>query len=158
MSWLERLEGSGVGAWMRESAWGYPAVEVVHLLGLALLVGAAAMWDLRLLGVARRLPVPALASHLLTGARVGFAAAAVSGLLLFSSDAVALSSNPAFRLKLVVIAAALVNIAVFHARTFPSVERWDTAGGPPVGARVAAGFSLLFWVLAVVAGRWIAYV
>lgn len=158
MSWLTRVEGSGVGAWMRESNWGYPAVEVVHLLGLALLVGAATLWDLRLLGVARRLPVSALAGYLLPGARWGFAVMVASGALLFASDAVALASNPAFRFKLAVIVAALVNISVFHARAFRSVSAWDVAGRTPFGARVAGVLSIVFWVLAVVAGRWIAYV
>jgi len=158
MSWLTRVEGSAIGAWMRESSWGYPAVEVVHILGLALLVGTAAMWDLRLLGVARRLSVSALGGYLLPGARVGFAMVVASGALLFTSDAVALSSNPAFRAKLVVIVAALVNISVFHARPFRSVATWDTGGQPPIAARVAAALSILLWVLAVVAGRWIAYV
>jgi hypothetical protein len=158
MSWLARLEGTAAAMWMRESSWGYPAVEVVHLLGLALLIGAAGMWDLRLLGVARHIPVSALAGYLLPGARAGFAVAVASGTLLFSSDAVALSSNPAFRVKLAVIAAALVNISVFHARAFGTVATWDAGARPPIGARVAAALSILLWVMAVVAGRWIAYV
>lgn len=158
MSWPERLEETAVATWVRESSWGYPTVEVVHILGLALLVGSATMWDLRLLGVSRHLSVSALARYLLPGARVGFVVAATSGVLLLASDAVALASNPAFRMKLVVIALALLNIFIFHARTFRSVTEWDIGARPPRAARIAAAFSLVLWALAVVTGRFIAYV
>lgn len=158
MSWLEWLEATSIATWVRESSWGYPTVEVVHLLGLALLVGSAAMWDLRLLGAARRIPVSALAGYLLPGARVGFVVAVISGVLLFASDAVAVASNPAFRLKLVAIAAALLNIGVFHARTFRSAAEWDVDVRPAPAARAAAVLSLFLWALTVIAGRFIAYV
>lgn len=158
MSPLARLEQTGLATWVRESSWGYPAVEIVHILGLALLVGCAAMWDLRLLGVARGLPVSALGAYLLPGARIGFLVAAASGALLFASDAVGVAANPAFRLKLVAITAALLNAGVFHARTFRSVSAWDTGTRPAPAARLAAVLSLLLWTLTVIAGRLIAYV
>jgi hypothetical protein len=157
MAWLEWIEGTAVASTLRDSIWLYPIVESVHILALALLVGSAAMWDLRLLGVSRRLAVSSLAVHLLSGARVGFAVAVASGLLLFSVDAVSLAGNRAFQVKLVVIAAAVANAGVFHARTFPSVHHWDQWADPPSGARVAAALSLLLWSVAVVAGRFIAY-
>jgi hypothetical protein len=158
MNGLERIEQTSIATWVRESSWGYPAVEVVHILGLALLVGSAAMWDLRLLGLARRIPVSDLAGYLLPGARVGFLVAALSGVLLFAANAAAVAANPAFQLKLVVITLALINAGVFHARTLRSVTQWDTGTPPSPAARIAATFSLVLWTLTVVTGRLIAYV
>jgi hypothetical protein len=156
--WLEALEASPVGAAMRDSAWLYPAAEVVHLLGLATLVGCAAAFDLRLLGVSRHLPARATARHLLRCARVGFAAAAVSGLLLFAADATAVAANPAFRWKLALIALAGLNALRFHLGPFRRAEAWDLERPAPRGARLAATVSLAAWVGAVTAGRLIAYV
>ncbi len=153
---MEWIESTGLATAVREGVWIYAAVGTMHILGLALLVGAAAMWDLRLLGFSRRLPVAELASHLLPAARAGFVVAAGSGLLLFASDAVAIAGNPAFRIKLVLIAAALLNVYLFHVRSSRYVM--VGGGGPPQAARINAIFSLVLWGLVVVAGRLIAYV
>lgn len=157
-AWLEALEGSAVGAAMRDSLWLYPAVETIHLLGLATLVGCAAAFDLRLLGVSRHLPARATARHLLTFARAGFAVAAGSGVLLFSADATAIAANPAFRWKLALIAVAGLNALRFHLGPFRTAENWDRGLPTPVPAKIAAAVSLTVWVGAVTAGRLIAYV
>src|SRR5437870_341652 len=96
----ERLDQSAMGAAVRESLWLFPTIETVHLLGMAALVGTVAVLDLRLLGWAmRRERVSALAGRLLPWAWAGFAVQVVTGVLLFSSEAVKVYSNPAFRLK-----------------------------------------------------------
>ena len=156
--WLAAVEDSGVGAAMRDSPWLYPAVEIIHLLGLATLVGCAAAFDLRLLGVSRHLPARATARHLLSLARVGFAVAAASGLLLFTADATAIAANPAFRWKLVLIAVAGLNALRFHLGPFRRADGWDFDRPAPAPARLAAGVSLAAWTGAVAAGRLIAYV
>ncbi len=156
--WLAALERSSLSAAMRDSLWLYPAVETVHLLGLATLVGCAAAFDLRLLGVSSRLPARATARHLLRCARGGFAVAAVSGILLFTSDPVAIAGNPAFRWKLGFIAVAGLNALRFHLGPFRTAEAWDLNLPAPPAARIAAAVSLTVWVAAVTAGRLIAYV
>lgn len=154
--WLPWLEATPVAAAVRESPWLYPALETMHILGLGLLVGAAWSWDLRLLGAGRRIAVSELAPLLLPAARAGFAVAASSGALLFVSDAVATAANPAFRAKLLLIALAGANAALFH-RAFPSTAAWDRGVRPPARARIAGALSLLLWSLAATAGRLIAY-
>jgi hypothetical protein len=157
-SWLEALEGGPLGSAMRDSLWLYPAAETIDLLGLATLVGCAATFDLRLLGISRHLPARATARHLLTCARIGFAVAAISGLLLFSADATAIAGNPAFRWKLALIAVAGVNALRFHLGPFRTASDWDRGVPTPVPAKIAAAVSLIAWVGAVTAGRLIAYV
>jgi hypothetical protein len=156
-SWLEVIERSILGAAMRESLWLYPAAETIHLLGIATLVGCTVAFDLRLLGISRHLPARATARHLLTCARTGFAVAAISGFLLFTSDATALARNPAFRWKLALIAVAGLNALRFHLRPFRTGDDWDRGVPTPLSAKIAAVISLTVWVGAVTAGRLIAY-
>jgi hypothetical protein len=155
--WLAWLEATSVAGAVRGSSWLYPALETVHILGLALLVGAAWTWDLRLLGVGRGVAVSELARLALPAARAGFGVAAASGALLFASDAVATAANPAFRAKLLLVALAAANAALFH-RAYPSTSAWDRGVPAPPRARAAAVLSLLLWSLAATAGRLIAYV
>lgn len=156
--WLRWLEGTAVAVAMRESAWLYPTVETLHILGFIVLVGSAAMWDLRLLGLSRRLPVTGMARHLLPWARAGLLVAAPTGVLMFMSDATATAANPAFRLKLALIGAAILNTAVFHRWTFRSVRAWDCNVEAPIAAKLAGGLSLALWTTIVACGRLIAYV
>lgn len=158
MSGAEWLEGTALAAAVRDSIWLYPAAETLHILGLALLVGSAATWDARLLGFSRRIAVSDLERHLLPAARLGFAMAVPTGILLFLPDATAIWANPAFRVKLIVIAAAVLNTLLFHARLARSMSEWDVGTVPPRSVRLVAGASLLLWTAALVAGRLIAYV
>jgi hypothetical protein len=157
-AWLEWLEGSGVAVAVRQTPWLYPAVEIVHIVGIVLLAGGAAMFDLRLLGLTRAMSVADAARHLLRLSRAGLAVAAVSGALLFAAEATSLVSNPAFRTKLVLIILAGANAGLFHAATFKSVEAWDREGRTPLAARAAAILSLVLWAGVIACGRLIAYV
>ncbi|HEV2079446.1 MAG TPA: hypothetical protein VGR19_06065 [Allosphingosinicella sp.] len=156
-SWLLWLEDSALAEAVRGSTWGYPIIEAVHILGFVVVVGAAFMFDLRLLGMSRSLPVSALARHLLRWSRGGAVVVVPSGLLLFIASATELASSPVFRLKLVLIAAAATNAAVFHLATFGSVGRWEREVPAPAAARLAAVLSLVLWTGVITCGRLIAY-
>jgi hypothetical protein len=130
-AWLLWLEQSAVAQAMRQWRWLYPIVEVVHIVGFVLLVGAAAMFDLRLLGLSRSLPVATMARHLLPWARVGLGVVAPTGLLMFTAHATEFATNPAFQLKLALITAACLNAAVFLA--LPHRERLGCGDRHPHG-------------------------
>lgn len=157
--WLVALETSGLGDALRRSVWLYPAVEILHILGIALLVGAIAGVDLRLMGVrAPLLPADALARLLLPVAVAGFALAVPTGFLLFMAEATALAGNPMFLTKLALVALALVNIAVFHRGVGHRMAAWGLDARPPAAARAAGAASLALWVAVLACGRLIAYV
>ena len=156
-SWLIWLEESAPAVAVRGSMWGYPIIETVHILGFVVLVGAAFMFDLRLLGVSRSLPVTRMARHLLPWSRAGVLVVLPSGLLLFIASATEVAASPVFRLKLVLIAAAVTNAAVFHLATFSSVGAWDRDAPTPAAARLAAMLSLALWTGVITCGRMIAY-
>ncbi|CAL9676011.1 DUF6644 family protein [Streptomyces griseomycini] len=154
-SWLER---SALGEAVRTTPLVYSSLESFHILGIALLVGPAVAFDLRLLGVGRHLlPVTAAARHLLPLARLGLALAVASGSVLFVSGAVAVGDSGAAPWKLGLLLVAAVNVAVFHGGTYRTVARWDTGAPPPVAAKAAATVSILVWTAVIAAGRLLAY-
>jgi hypothetical protein len=129
--------------------WAYPALEVMHIVGIALLVGNLVALELRVFGRAAELPAPALARLSLSLAVTGFALAAASGLLMFATQPADLLANRAFTLKMLLLFAAACNAAFFHARG--SLQRLDR------GARLLMVSSTLIWLAVIACGRWIAY-
>lgn len=156
-AWAVWLETSGVAVAMRQWLWLYPAVEIVHIVGFVVLVGAAFMFDLRLLGLSRALPVSAMAVHLLRWARLALLLVLPSGALMFAAHATEMIENPAFRLKLLLIAAALLNAGIFHRWPFRAVGDWDTELAAPCPAKLAGILSLLLWIGVISCGRLLAY-
>lgn len=131
-------------------AWAYPALEVLHLLGVALLLGNLVLLELRVFGRGAALPVPDLARLSLTLVAIGFSLAAVSGTVMFATQPGDLLANRAFTLKMLLLFVAGSNAAMFHARQ--SLDRMDRA------ARLHMIVSTVVWVAIIALGRWIAYV
>jgi len=149
------LQESALGHAMRGSSALYPAVEILHIVGFVVLVGSILALDLRLLGLGRAIPIQPMAQLLLPLSRFGFLLAISMGFLLFSADAAHVVRNPAFQTKLLLIAAALINIVIAHTGPWRRVALWSAE--PPGGAKVMALVSLLLWLSVVCAGRLIAY-
>jgi Family of unknown function (DUF6644) len=150
------LAASPLAVALRGSGALHAAVASVHLVGVALLVGSIAVFDLRLLGLSRALPVRRLAAHLLPWSAASFLLIVPSGLLLFLARAEELIGSPLFAFKMMLIMAAGVNAAVFHAGVFRRVAAWDADAPPPWQARAAAALSLLIWVSVIACGRTLA--
>jgi hypothetical protein len=133
---------------IRTHAWAYPALEVVHILGISLLLGNLVLLELRVFGKGVSLPVRDLAKLGLSLVAVGFCMAAASGLLMFASQAAELLTNRAFTLKMLLLTAAACNAAWFHGR--------DSLGKLDGTAKLQMVVSSLIWIAVVVCGRWIA--
>jgi hypothetical protein len=151
------LEQSPVGAAVRQSLWLFPAIETAHLLGMTVLVGTVAAFDLRLLGWASRTRVSEWARRLLPWTWVGFGIQVVTGALLFSSEAAKMYVNPAFRLKMLLICLAGVQALVFRLAG-RRLAAWDERATVPVAARIGGLVSMLLWIGVVAAGRWIGFI
>ena len=136
-------------AHLRTHAWAYPALEVVHVIGIGLLLGNLLLVELRIWGWGRPLPVQALAHLALRLAVAGFGLAAASGLLMFATQAGELLTNRAFTLKMILLLLAGANAAAFHARG--SLVKLDAI------ARLQTAASVMIWIAVLVCGRWIAY-
>jgi hypothetical protein len=153
--WLASTPGSIA---LHESRWGYSIVESVHVLSLCLFLGMAVMLDLRLLGVTmRRTAVSEVVRQLLPWTVAGFSLMVISGVLLFYAIPVRAFQNIFFRVKMVLLISAALNVWVFHSTVYRTVAEWDLHPVPPRRARVAAALSLAVWAGIVVAGRMIAY-
>ena len=130
--------------------WAYPMLEVVHLLGVALLLGNLVLLELRVFGWGAAIPVEPLAKLSLGLAVVGFSLAAASGLLMFGTQPGELLANRVFTAKMALIMLAGCNAGWFHARR--SLQLQDGA------ARVLMTLSTVLWLLVLTCGRWIGYV
>ncbi|PZN32617.1 MAG: hypothetical protein DIU71_07130 [Proteobacteria bacterium] len=152
------LEETRIAAAVRESPLLFPWVESLHVLAIALLVGTIAVVDLRLLGVAsRERPVTRLLAEILPFTWVAFIGAAITGALMFVSQALHYATNVPFLWKSALLGLALINLLVFHRVTARTIERWDTGPALPVAARLAGGASLAIWIGVVAFGRWIGF-
>jgi len=159
LAFCKWLEGSWVGGGVRESLWLFPVIETVHLLGMTTLVGTVAVLDFRLLGwVMRRERVSNLASRLLPWAWTGFAVQVITGAILFSSEAVKVYGNPAFRVKMLLMLLTGVHALIFQLIVKRDVATWDAGAALPAKAKVAGGVSILLWIGVVAAGRFIGFV
>ena len=156
-AWLVWIETSALASAMRGSLWLYPIVEIVHIVGFVVLVGAAVMFDLRLLGVSPALPASLMARHHLPWARTALLLVVPSGLLMFAAHATEFAANPAFRLKLILLGLAGLNALAFHRGAFRSVAVWESHAAIPAAARAAAVVSLGLWIGVIAAGRLLAY-
>ena len=153
------IEATPMAMAIAESEWLFPTIETLHVLALTLVIGSIAMLDLRLLGVStRNLGVMQLSGEVLPWTWIAFVFAAITGALMFVSAATKYYANVPFRIKMVLLVLAGVNMAVFHFGAWRAVHHWDTSFPTPRAARIAAGLSLLFWIGVVVAGRWVGFV
>jgi hypothetical protein len=145
------VEASALGQFARGSGWVYPAANLVHLLGLVLLVGGIGIVDLRLAGAFRSLPIVALLRALTPLALAGLVCMALSGPILFAADASSLVRSDYFQIKLVLIAIALANAALFRRLWAPA-----TPEVTPLLRSLAVG-SVALWLTIAALGRLIAY-
>jgi len=149
------VEASAFALWLRSSPWVYPLVNLVHLLGLTLLIGPIGLLDLRLLGFGRRFPIAAVSDALTPYAANGLVLLIASGAMLFCADAVPLHRNALLQAKLCCIVLGLINAFAFCRIWSRRFVDWDQQ--PPLTGRVQAALSLLLWPSAGVLGRLLAY-
>jgi hypothetical protein len=149
---LAWIEGTSLATWTRESPsiWAYPTILTLHTVGLGIVVGMSTVIDLRLLGYGRRIPLDAI-SGLFRMIAWAFALNAVTGVLLFMSDATTKGRQPILYIKLSLIGLALWNTLI--ARRIVREE-----AGEPSRNRLVAVMSLVLWSAAITAGRLMAYV
>ena len=136
--------------------WGWPITESVHFIGLTLLFGSIAAWDLRLIGFASRVPMAAF-HRLIPFALVGFAINATSGTMFLMADPDQYVYNPAFHLKMLCVLLAGLNAMVFYLTMFRRMHRFEPGSPEPVWAKLSGAVSLALWMTVIVCGRMITF-
>jgi hypothetical protein len=137
---------------LMHTPWGWPVVESLHFIGLSLLLGSVGLFDLRVLGLARALPLRAL-HQLVPFGVAGFALNLVTGVMFVSSVPDQYVYNPAFQSKLLFMAAAGINMLLFYRFAWRGL---GTARGEQL-AQLGAAVSLLCWLGVIVGGRLITF-
>lgn len=148
-SWSEALLGS-LNFWS--------LLEGTHLLTLVLFAGTIFIVDLRLLGLTfRRTPVSVVSDRVLPLTVAGFIIMIATGVGLFYAKPVVYYHSLWFRLKLVFLIIAMLNIVIFHFRVQKNQSAWDTMESPPTIAKISGAISLISWILVISMGRFIPY-
>jgi len=157
MEFLASIENSGFATWVREAntVLAYPTVLAFHTFGMAFLVGTNAAIDLRILGVAPRLPLAPM-ERFFPVMWLGFWINALSGVVLLSLTPITFLTTPVFYIKLLAVMLAVANIRLLKRQVFGNPANLDTRPVPMEG-KILAGTSLAFWTVAILAGRVTAY-
>jgi hypothetical protein len=150
--WLVKyIEAHSPVAWVMHTAWGWPIAESLHFLGLSLLVGTVGAFDLRLLGVGRRIPIDAMHRFIPWGI-AGFAINVSTGLMFLLTEPDQYLYNPSFHFKLLFLAVAGANASLFYLTSYRHIFRTATFDAPR-RARVIAAVSLCAWMGVITCGR-----
>jgi hypothetical protein len=141
----------GIAGWMTWT-WGWPITEILHFTGLCLLFGTVALFDFRMLGVARGIRMSTL-HRLIPFGIAGFAISITSGFMFVVTFPDQYLHNPAFLVKFGFMGLAGVNMALFYATTARAVWATDADALPPPRARIFGAVSLLCWLGVIACGR-----
>lgn len=154
---LAWMESSGLGNLVRDVAWIFPALETVHFMGLCVLFGSLMVVDLRLLGVAKFIPMrPAM--KFVPIAIGGFCVNLLSGIGFLFSDPFRYYPNVAFRLKMLLILIAGLNALWFQFVELPRVRDLPPGAQTSLKVKFVAALSLVLWIGVIIAGRFMPYV
>lgn len=157
-STLESLSTTPLALAISQGALSFPMLECIHVVAISMVVGTIAIVDLRLLGYrSHRRGVRQLIRDVLPYTWAAFGVAALAGALLFISSAPRYAHNAQFQLKLVLIAAAAINMGFFHLTIYRRVAQWDDLLPPPTQARIAGATSLCLWIAVIFLGRWVGF-
>ena len=157
-TFLKFLEDSRLAARIRDGLWTFPLIESTHVFALAMVFGTIAVIDLRLLGIAsKQRPFRTMASETLKWTWAAFALAALTGALMFITNARVYYGNFYFRTKMLLLLLAGLNTLVFELTTGRVVDRWNKGTSAPPAGKAAAVLSLAIWIGVIVMGRMIGF-
>lgn len=155
MEWLAFIGETSVARALTRSPTLYMFLNASHILSLGVLIGASLVLDLRVLGLLSRMPLRETVATLWKVSATGLAFAIITGLLLFSVRPVEYAGNVAFLAKIALVTLGVVNALLVHRSA-----GWKAvlAGGPPSPVlKATVLLSLVVWISAVIAGRWIGF-
>jgi hypothetical protein len=157
-AFLKWLEASGLASRIRDSLFLFPLLESIHVFGLALVFGTIAIIDLRLLGIAStERPFERMASDILKWTWAAFTLTAVTGALMFTTNATVYYHNFYFRTKMLLLVLTGVNMLVFELTVGRTIHRWDKAPSAPRAGKAVAALSLIMWIGVIFMGRLIGF-
>lgn len=156
-AFVQAVEGSAINQWVMGSAWAWPIMEILHFIGLSLLLGALLVIDLRMAGLFRRINV--VATHkLLPWVFIGFGINLVTGFLFVMGDPARYTANIGFWWKMILVLVAGLNALWFWLKINDEMKTWEPHADTPAVAKVIAWVSLGCWFGVMLLGRLIPYI
>jgi Family of unknown function (DUF6644) len=158
VAFLKSLEASGLATGIRDSLWLFPLIESTHVIGLALVFGTILIIDLRLLGIAStQRSFQRMASDILKWTWAAFALTALTGTLMFITNAVVYYHNFFFRTKMLLLVLSGINMLIFELTAGRTIHNWDKAPSAPSAGKAIAAVSLVMWISIIIMGRLIGF-
>jgi hypothetical protein len=158
VAFLKSLEASGLATRIRDSLWLFPLIESTHVIGLALVFGTIAIIDLRLLGIAStQRSFQRMASDILKWTWAAFAMTALTGTLMFITNALVYYHNFFFRMKMLLLVLSGINMLIFELTAGRTIHNWEKAPSAPSAGKAVAAVSLVMWISIIVMGRLIGF-
>jgi hypothetical protein len=157
MGFLTWLESTGYSEWILTSTVGWPLMLTIHAIGIAIIVGVVFSLNLRVLGFYNTIPYTSL-HRLMSIAWIGIVLNIITGLSIFMTMATMYVTSLPFLVKITFIILGIANLHYMQKVLKRDAATWQSTGKVPQIGFVLAGSSLFFWIVAVVAGRMIAYI
>ena len=151
------LKSTALSDAMTQLPWLWPLCETLHFIGLALLVGAAGLFDLRLLGLLKRIP-PSAAMQMRPWAALGVAINLITGLMFFVGAPDQYLWNPAWWGKLLFLAIAIANVAFFETKHGRTMLEMSADAATPLSFKIAGAVSLISWLAVLYFGRMLPFI
>ncbi len=146
-----------VSQWVLSTPWAWPIAEILHFMGLSILLGAMLIIDIRLAGFWRDISLNAM-RRLIPWAALGFAINLITGTLFFFGDPERYVANIGFRLKMLLVLIAGLNIIWFKLKIDPDLSSWSADQDSTTQAKAVAYISLICWFGVLLFGRLIPYI
>ena len=156
-NFVNAVEGSAINSWVMGSVWAWPLMEILHFMGLSLLLGSLLVIDLRLAGYLRQINIAAT-HQLLPWVFIGFGLNFVTGFLFLMGDPARYTANIGFWWKMFLVVVALLNALWFKMKISPVMANWSPHADTPPMAKVIGWLSLGSWFGVLVLGRLIPYI
>lgn len=156
-SLVSRIENTALNDWVLGSAWVWPTLEILHFIGLSLLLGSLVIADLRLAGFVRQLSIDGML-RLLPVSLIGFLINLGTGVLFVVGDPGRYFANVGFRIKMLLVVMAGLNLLWFYWKISPAMRTWDAHGDTPALAKIIAFISIGIWTGVLLLGRLIPYI
>ena len=156
-SLIQWLNSTALNKYIMSEAWLWPTLEIFHFFGLCLLLGSLLVSDLRMLGMARSVPLKRIETFMIV-AVIGFTINLITGIIFVIGDPDRYLPNIAFRIKIVLIIIAGLNVIYYLWRVRPKMLLESEDAAPGGGAKTVAAISLLLWTCIIIFGRIIPYV
>lgn len=151
------LKATALSHAMVNSTWLWPVCETLHFIGLALLLGTAGLFDLRLMGFFKRIPLAAT-MRLRPWAALGVLINLVTGAMFFIGAPGQYINNPAWYAKLAFLCVAIANVVFFETRWGARMLVMSGKEDTPLSFKIAGAVSITSWLAVLYFGRMLPFI